>query len=45
MKEINKFGTYLRKFLIGKIWITDIIDLWVEVRDDFFGAHCVDLVL
>ena len=36
--------TYRWEFLIRKIWITDIIDLWVEVGDDFLGAHCVDLV-
>ena len=40
-----KSETYRRKFLIGYIRITDIIDLWIEVRDDFLRAHCVDLVL
>ena len=39
-----KSETYWRKFLIGYIRITDIIDLWVEVGYDLLGAHCVDLV-
>ena len=31
--------------MIGYIRVAHIINLWVEVRDDLLGAHCVDLVL